>query len=71
MYSDIAQGLMEMWSASGVIKGEGLRENHAVFTSQGLLVLPNTANFKNNSAGSLSFFPLKFVDGKPPAGASF
>lgn len=65
MYSDIAQGLMDMWSASGVFKGQGRRENLGVFTSRGLLVLPNTKNTKNNSAGSPSFFALKFVDGKP------
>jgi hypothetical protein len=65
MYSDIAQGLKDMWSASGVFKGEGRRENLGVFTPQGLLVLPNTKNTRNNCTGSLYFFALKFVDGRP------
>jgi RHS repeat-associated protein len=64
MYSDVAQGLQDMWSASGVFKGE-YRENLAVFTSQGLLVLPNTNNSRNNSKQSLAFFSLRFVDNKP------
>jgi hypothetical protein len=64
MYVDIAQGLIDMWLASGSFK-DGRKENLGVFTPFGLLVLPNVKNTKNNSAGSLSFFSLRFVDNKP------
>jgi hypothetical protein len=64
MYPDIAQGLIDMWSASGAFK-DGRRENLGLFTRQGLLVLPNTKNTKDNSVASLSFFSLRFVDNRP------
>jgi hypothetical protein len=55
MYSDIAQGLKDMWAASLVFKGEGRKENLGIFTPKGLLVLPNKGNLRNKPLGSLRF----------------
>ncbi|GHM98601.1 hypothetical protein WSM22_00910 [Cytophagales bacterium WSM2-2] len=52
---DIGQGLKDMWKASGCVN-EGLcKENLGLFTSQGLLVLPNKGNSYNHVMGSLKF----------------
>ena len=42
--ADIYKALNDMWKASQVYKGEGYRENAAIFTDEGILVLPNEFN---------------------------
>jgi hypothetical protein len=56
MYSDIAQGLKDIWAASQGANGHApYLENAAVFTDQGLLVLPNIGNGSGHILGSLKF----------------
>jgi hypothetical protein len=56
MYTDIAQGLKDMWAASGYFKGEGYMENVGIFTSKGLLVLPNSGNMTRSPYKPLGSF---------------
>jgi|GEM_PF-4817881 len=52
---DICRGLKDLWKASVYENGGLQRENLALFTSQGLLVLPNEGNDRYGVLGSLRF----------------
>ncbi len=57
LYSDIAEGLEEMWKASfHPAFDKGRRENTALITDAGLLVLPNYKNGPKSGSGSFSLF---------------
>lgn len=51
----ISQGLEDMWSASMRAGDEAPKENLGLFTSKGLLVLPNKANTRSSMLTSLKF----------------
>jgi len=52
---DIGRGLKDIWEASKYVKGEGYKESFGIFTSEGLLVLPNKENGEDNPVGSFKF----------------
>lgn len=55
---DISRGLEDIWRASMRLRNEMPRENLGLFTTKGLLVLPNTGNKQFSVLGSLKFLNI-------------